>query len=143
MPNVKSTLIAVSAIVAIVASAYAHDGTNSKLLKEEDKIFVTMFGPVEFADAYGSRETGPHGTFGRFPAGFETPMHTHTHSYRAIVLKGSMTNPFGDEENPPIMEAGSYWAVTAGEAHITACVSETPCEFFMYGGSDFDFNPVQ
>ena len=57
----------------------------------------------------------------------------------AVVLKGTMTNPFGDEENPPEMEPGSFWSVKAGEKHVTACVSETPCEFLMWGGEKFDF----
>jgi len=143
MVKLKTILIAAGAAVAVAGAAYAHKETESKILKEEDKVFVNMFGPVDFADAYGDRATGPHGTFGRFPAGFETPLHTHSHSYRAIVLKGSMTNPFAGEESPPVMEPGSYWSVTGGDAHTTACVSATPCEFFMYGGEDFDFQPVQ
>ena len=69
----------------------------------------------------------------------KSPPHIHTHGYRAVVLKGTMTNPFDGEENPPEMEPGSYWAVKAGEKHTTACVSDTPCEFLMWGGEKFDF----
>ena len=50
-----------------------------------------------------------------------------------------MTNPFDGEENPPEMEPGSYWAVKTCEKHTTACVSDTPCEFLMWGGEKFDF----
>jgi len=100
-----------------------------------------VFGPVKFADAYGDRAKGGHGTFGQFPAKFETPPHKHTHAYRAVVLKGEMTNPFAGEANPPVMKPGSYWSVAAGEEHTTACVSDTPCEFFMWGSENFDFVP--
>ena len=119
------------------------DKVESKILPVEAKAFTPQFGPVEFADAFGSRDTGPHGTFGTFPAGFETPEHTHTHGYRAIVLKGEMTNPFDGEANAPIMAPGSYWSVAAGATHTTACVSETPCEFLMWGDRNFDFIAVQ
>ena len=119
------------------------DIVSSVTLREEDKAFTPQFGPVEFADAFGSREKGPHGTFGKFPAAFETPVHTHSHGYRAIVLKGEMTNPFADEENPPVMDPGSFWSVAAGESHTTACVSETPCEFLMWGDRNFDFIAAQ
>ena len=120
-------------------SAVRTDTVASVTLPEEQKAFNPMFGPVEFADAFGSRDTGPHGTFGKFPAGFETPGHTHTHGYSAVVLKGEMTNPFAGEENPPVMAVGSFWAVAAGEDHTTACVSDTPCEFLMWGDRNFDF----
>ena len=124
---------------AVADGSSSKDAVESKILREQDKAFTPQFGPVEFADAFGSRETGPHGTFGKFPPGFETPGHTHSHGYRAVVLKGSMTNPFEGEENPPVMEPGSYWSVKAGESHTTACVSDTPCEFLMWGDKNFDF----
>ena len=120
-------------------STAVEDIVTSKTLREEDKTFTPQFGPVEFADAFGNRETGPHGTYGKFPAEFETPAHIHSHGYRAVVLKGEMTNPFVDEANPPVMTSGSFWAVEAGDEHVTACVSDTPCEFLMWGDRNFDF----
>lgn len=130
--NVKDT-------VTEAATGGASDSVESVTLREQDKAFTPQFGPVEFADAFGSRETGPHGTFGKFPAGFETPAHIHSHGYRAVVLQGEMTNPFEGETNPPVMTAGSFWSVSAGENHTTACVSDTPCEFMMWGNEKFDF----
>jgi len=140
----RTTLLAAAVLALFQAGvAFADDGVASKILPEENKAFASVMGPVNFADAYGSRETGPHGTFGQFPANFETPEHTHAHGYRAIVLKGEMTNPFAGESTAPVMKAGSYWSVKAGEKHTTACVSATPCEFFMYSEDSFDFTPVK
>lgn len=134
------TLILSTSLAGIAAfAAHAAEETTSKILPEESKVFVEVFGPVQFADAYGSRDVGPQGTFGKFPANFETPEHIHTYSYRAVVLKGEMTNPFDGEKDAPIMKAGSYWSVAAGHKHTTACVSDTPCEFFMYTDKPFDF----
>lgn len=116
-----------------------------RVLPSEDRAFAPAFPGndlIAFAAAYGDRSTGRHGTFARFPANFETPPHRHTHSYRAVVLKGQMTNPFDGEEEAPVMGPGSYWEVTANSLHTTACVSEVPCEFFMFGTDSFDFKPA-
>ena len=129
--------------LSVIGDQMKFDPSKSSVLKEEDKKFNVVMEPISFADAYGSRETGPHGTYGQFPANFETPNHTHSNSYHAIVLKGEMTNPFTDEKNPPVMGPGSHWFVAAGEAHTTACVSDVPCEFFMYSDKGFDFAPVE
>ncbi len=144
----KKSLLAVTALSAALTSLYVvggemADSIKSMILAEENKSFVEVMEPISFADAFGSRETGPHGTFGQFPANFETPVHTHSHAYHAIVLKGEMTNPFADEENPPVMGPGSYWSVAAGDAHSTACVSDVPCEFYMHAAKGFDFAPVE
>lgn len=146
----KSLVFSGALMIALSTSAAIADGTDhgakaddvgSVTLKAEDREFFEAFGPVQFADAFGSRETGPHGTYGKFPARFETPAHTHSHGYRAVVLEGEMTNPFAGEENPPVMTAGSFWAVSAGDLHTTACVSDEECVFLMWGDADFDFVP--
>ncbi len=98
---------------------------------------------IAMATAFGDRAAGPHGTFGRFPANFTTPFHTHSGAYHGIVVKGVMTNPFKGETNPPKMQAGSYWHVPAGSIHATACVSDTPCEFYFHADEGFDFGPAE
>ena len=140
--NVTKFALTIAFLAASPAFA-GDDGVKSTILQEEDKSFVAVMGPVQFADAFGSREAGPHGTFGQFPGNFETPAHTHTHGYRAIVVKGEMTNPFDGQTDAPVMQPGSYWSVKAGQLHTTACVSETPCEFFMFSEAGFDFTPAE
>ena len=138
----NSRIFVVGAVLLGATYAWANSAEDV-ILPEQDKEFEVVMGPVAFADAYGDRSTGGHGTFGRFPPGFETPVHTHTHAYRAIVLRGEMTNPFEGQEDAPVMTAGSYWSVAAGSPHTTACVSDVECEFFMYGEDNFDFTPVE
>ena len=135
----KLKIIPLISVFILTTGCSATTNTQTKVLKEENKKFIQAFGPVKFADAYGSRQSGPHGTYVKFPAGFKTPSHIHTHSYRAIVIKGEMMNPFTNELNTPLMKPGSYWAVKAGERHTTECISVSPCEFFMYGNESFDF----
>lgn len=147
MTNTTIRAALIGALTLVATASFADDTTHgatsdnieSAVLQTENRDFFEAFGPVQFADAFGSRETGPHGTYGKFPGGFVTPDHTHSHGYQAVVLEGQMSNPFAGEENPPIMGPGSYWAVAAGEAHTTACVSEEACVFLMWGDQPFDF----
>lgn len=131
--------------LAISAKTPAHSQTiEDAALPVEAKQFTPAFSgndAITFATAYGDRNKHEHGTFGRFPANFETPSHTHSHDYRAVVISGEMTNPFEGQKNPPILRPGSFWSVSAGSVHTTACVSSTPCEFFMYSAKPFDFKP--
>ncbi len=141
---VKVALLAGFSIVLTSKSSANAQEVKDNALPVEAKKFAPAFpgnDAIQFAPAYGDRESGRHGTFGRFPANFETPAHVHSHDYRAVVLSGEMTNPFEGEENPPVLRPGSFWSVKAGSVHTTACVSSTPCEFFMYSNSSFDFKP--
>ncbi len=108
--------------------------------------WINPFGkaPIQFAVAYGDTFKKSHGTFGKFPGDFITPEHTHSHSYHAIVISGTITNPMtGDPHQPKKMGPGSYWYVPANAAHKTACISKEPCEFYMYQDTKFDFLPVK
>ena len=100
---------------------------------------------IRFGDAFGDRATGPQGTFGTFPPNFITPVHVHTNAYHGIVLFGTMTNPMGlkGDPNAAKMGPGSYWYVPAGMPHATACISNTPCMFYMHANKAFDFTVVE
>jgi quercetin dioxygenase-like cupin family protein len=98
---------------------------------------------IQMAGAYGDMSKGLHGTFGKFPPSFSTPFHPHSGAYHGVVLKGVMTNPFKNEAKSPRMEAGSYWHVPTNSVHATACVSDTPCEFYFHAGKGFDFKQVE
>ena len=107
----------------------------------EVKYFKPMDGaPIEFGMAYGNTFKSDHGTFGKFPGKFETPVHTHSQAYHAIVIEGVMTNPMqGQTGFVSKMGPGSYWFVPAGQAHSTACISSSPCQFYMHQQVPFDF----
>ncbi len=120
------------------------DPNTTVALPSGDISYQNINEAIQMADVWGDRATGAHGTFGKFPANFEAPLHTHTFAYHGVVVSGVMTNPFGKagEKNPPQMPAGSYWYVPAGVPHTTACVSNTPCQFFFDSEGAFDFVPV-
>ncbi|MEZ4363742.1 MAG: DUF4437 domain-containing protein [Kofleriaceae bacterium] len=110
-------------------------------------------GPL-MVDSWGNRGTGAHGTLGVFPPGFVAPIHTHSHAYHGVVLRGEMTNPFGTDLAPLLddnpnnnhgqvrLPAGSYWHVPAGSQHTTTCVGPEVCWFYFYADEAFDFTPL-
>jgi len=137
-----ATLLGACAVAQ--AEGPAWDPNKPVALPSGDVAYQNINEAIQMADVWGDRATGPHGTFGKFPANFETPVHTHTFAYHGVVLAGVMTNPFGEtgEKSPAKMPAGSYWYVPAGTPHSTACVSTTPCQFFFDSEGGFNFTPL-
>jgi hypothetical protein len=52
----------------------------------------TEKGELQAGPAYGDLQNGRHGTFVRMPAGFKSPVHTHTEDYFAVVVEGVGSN---------------------------------------------------
>jgi quercetin dioxygenase-like cupin family protein len=140
---IRTPLAALFCMMSLASIAQAESAVENKIVPEDQRAFFTVSDPIQFAVVTGDLQKGPQGTFGRFPGDFITPMHTHSHAYEAIVISGRMTNPFDGEENPPVMGPGSFWSVAAGAEHATACVSEEPCEFFMFASDGFDFEVAE
>jgi len=117
-------------------------GDNAVSLQASALSWTEIAPFVKMAAAYGDRSSGGHGTFGRFPPGASSPVHTHSGDYRAVVLAGVKTAPFNHDPSPRKLGAGSGWWVPGGAVHATACVSDTPCLFYFHADSGFDFSPV-
>jgi len=155
MKTIKKLLVAVIVIIGIgntsaqnasSAKPLNTNGTEGVFIAFKDlKWYNPMEGaPIQFAAGSGKTFETAHSTFGKFPGNFITPMHTHSHSYQAIVISGVMTNPMASDKGDPIkLGPGSYWYVPANEAHQTACISEEPCIFYMYQPVPFDFIPKE
>lgn len=102
----------------------------------------TEIGELKASPAYGDLSKGMHGTFIKMPARFVSPLHTHTEDYFGIVIEGvgANTQEGGQDVALP---AGSYWLQKGKERHVTKCVSETDCLFFIYQPGRFDYLPAQ
>ena len=98
----------------------------------------TEKGELLAGPAYGHFQNGRHGTFVRMPAGFVSPVHTHTEDYYAVVVEGVGANHALDAEAVPL-PVGSYWFQRGEEAHVTQCLSETDCLFFIVQPGKFDY----
>lgn len=138
-----STLLTTSLFGFAGQAQEAFDPTQPKATQNSALNYFNLNEAIQMADAYGALAEGAHGTFGKFPANFNSGEHTHSGAYHGIVLKGTMTNPFEDKADAPELVAGSYWYVPAGMKHSTLCVSDEPCEFFFFADAEFDFLPTQ
>ncbi|HEV2699389.1 MAG TPA: DUF4437 domain-containing protein [Terriglobales bacterium] len=85
-----------------------------------------VHGELQIAPAYGDLGHGAHGTFVKMPAGFVSPIHTHTAAYWGVVISGVGVNtPVGGADVP--LPVGSYWFQKGGERHMTKCISPNEC----------------
>ncbi len=134
-------LLAGTLTVALPVSAgSSFDPAKETVLPSTAVVFNKINPAISMGGAYGDMTKGAHGTFGKFPANFETPYHSHSGAYHGVVISDTMTNPFAGEKNPPKMAPGSYWYVPANAVHATACVSTTPCQFYFHAKEKFDFH---
>jgi len=128
MSNQDKQIVHEGPSVSIPANQISFINTGVKTEKGE-----LLAGP-----AYGDLQNGRHGTFVRMPAGFKSPVHTHTEDYFAVVVEGVGSNHPVDAPADPLPK-GSYWFQRGEEAHVTECLSETDCLFFIVQPGKFDY----
>ena len=97
---------------------------------------------VQIADLWGDHTKGAYGAFIKFPAGFSTPLHTHTNTMKVVILSGTFIH--GPEGKPEVrLGAGSYFLQPGGNyRHTTACDKASECVFFAESAGKFDLKPV-
>lgn len=132
----KTTIIRMIAAGGLCAVFAAHAGAQTpdgpRHGSQMDIPFEEPFPGVRFGTVWGDRAAGPHGTFVQFAPGVASPPHAHSHDTHNVVIYGVVENPYVGEENPPRFTAGDHWLVPAGAMHVTACVSATPCLFYVH-----------
>lgn len=99
-----------------------------------------VHGELQVAPAFGDLGHGAHGTFIKMPAGFISPVHTHTEDYYAVVISGVAVNGVPGSTDLPL-PVGSYWFQKGGEPHVTKCISPNECILFISQPGKFDFLP--
>jgi len=97
-------------------------------------------GELRAAPAYDDLAHGPHCTFIRMPAGFVSPIHTHTNDYWGVVISGVVVNGQSGSKDAPL-PAGSYWFQKGGERHISKCILPNECLLFISQDVKFDYIP--
>lgn len=97
---------------------------------------------VKVADLWGNHQKGPFGAFFKLPAGFATPLHTHTYDMKVVFLSGTyLQTPEGKAEVR--LGPGSYMLQPGGNyRHITKCDAASDCVFFVESKGAFDLKPV-
>lgn len=96
---------------------------------------------VQQAVVWGNAQKGPHGSFAKFAAGTETPLHTHTANGRSVVISGTIVE--GLEGQPPKeLGPGSYFSIPGGVKHTTACKGGAECVIYSDWAGAFDLVPA-
>ena len=121
----------------LVNVAAMADDRQSATMTPADTLEWVQDGGPPFAVAW-SDDDGAHGRFVRFPPGFSSPIHTHSHDYHGIVVMGVMDNPMHDEDDAVDLPSGSAYFVPGKSVHTTRCISDTPCLFYVHQNAPFD-----
>jgi anti-sigma factor ChrR (cupin superfamily) len=97
---------------------------------------------VKIADVWGDHTSGAFGAFVKFPAGFITPVHTHTNVFKIVVVSGTFVQT--PEGKPEVrLGPGSYESQPAGDyRHVSGCDKASECLFFVQAPGKFDLLPV-
>src|SRR5262245_13265132 len=145
MRGKNALAFAASFVLAAVVSAQAATAPvfmPAKDLKWADLDPAAAPG-VKIADVWGNHTTGAFGAFTKFPAGFKTPLHTHTNEFKIVIIKGTfIQTPEGKAEVR--LGPGSYLLEPGGAyKHTTACDKAAECEFFISSAGKFDLLPVE
>jgi len=97
---------------------------------------------VKFADVWGDHTKTGYGAFVKFPAGFTSPLHTHSHAAKIVVISGTFIQvPEGKAEVR--LGPGSY-LMQPGKTykHVTSCDKASECLIFSESTGAFDLIPV-
>ena len=97
---------------------------------------------VKVADLWGNHAKGAFGAYIKLPAGFTTPLHTHTHDMKVIFVSGTYIQ--APEGKPEVrLGPGSYMMQPGGDyRHTTSCDKSADCVFFVESAGAFDLKPV-
>jgi quercetin dioxygenase-like cupin family protein len=132
-------------IIATLLAPISANAEQITLLDSNDFSWETTPEGVAFAALQGDRFAESYQALVRLPAGTVSPPHVKSANMYGIMLQGEMKHyAHGEEpETARKIGAGSFYSISSGMAHISACVSEEPCVTYLYQDGAFDFLPVQ
>lgn len=97
--------------------------------------------PVEAALLWGDPGTGPAAFLIRIPEGYAEPWHTHTSTYRAVLIEGRVQSRGKDAATDlaEIYGPGSYLVQPGGQIHSEVNAGDGPllALVFFEGPADF------
>ncbi|MGW8184142.1 MAG: cupin domain-containing protein [Burkholderiales bacterium] len=97
--------------------------------------------PVEAALLWGDPATGPAAFLVRMPKGYSEPWHSHTSTYRAVLLEGQFQSRGKDAATDfsDVYRPGSYVVQPGGQIHSEVNAGDGPllAVVFFEGPADF------
>jgi hypothetical protein len=98
---------------------------------------------VQLATLWGDPAAGAFGAFMRLPAGFNSPLHRHTHPMKVVFVSGTYIQ---EPDGEPVVHLGpgSFMMQPGGDyRHRTSCGSDMDCVFFVESAGAFDMFVVE
>ena len=96
---------------------------------------------VQQAVTWGNPQKGAHGSFAKFAAGTEVPLHTHTAGGRSVVISGTLVEGV-EGQKPKELGPGSYFFIPGDVKHTTACKAGGDCIIYSDWSGAFDLKPA-
>ncbi len=127
-----------SAFVAGVAvgkaAAPAPKFTAAEEVKWDDQ------GGLKLATLFGDYKKGPYGGLLKLPAGFTSPLHSHSGTYEAVEISGTSSHWLRGEDGTKAkkMTPGSYWTIPGKLDHVSSCAPGADCVLFIWQKTKFD-----
>ncbi len=93
--------------------------TDKTITSYDDLPFAPLAegSPIEIAHLWGNMETGPCALMIRVPEGVRDPWHSHSATYRAVLIKGQFQSHEPDSEAKDTFGPGSYIVQPGGAVH--------------------------
>lgn len=133
--------VAGGAFVAGTAVGQAPKGV--KFVERSEVKMDDLGGPL-IGNLNGDYKKGAWTGLFSMPAGFTSPLHTHTGAYEAIQLEGTSRHWLEGEDGTKAkkMTPGSYWAMPGKLKHYSACDAGSKCTVIVMAKTKFDFKDM-
>jgi len=113
---------------------------KAKFIAAEEVKWDDVGGP-KLGTLTGDYKKGPYVGLLKLPAGFTSPLHTHTGTYEAVEISGTSSHWLKGEDGTKAkkMTPGSYWTITGKAEHTSSCAPGVDCVFVVWQKAKFDF----
>ncbi|NIP16921.1 MAG: DUF4437 domain-containing protein [Xanthomonadales bacterium] len=98
--------------------------------------------PVQAALLWGDPATGPAAVLVRFPAGFSEPLHSHSSTYHAVLVKGQFQTRNGPDSVSEVYGPGAHVVQPGGAVHAEANPGKEEMVALVYFEGPVDFVPA-
>lgn len=137
MKHIPSLIVVIVAALGAAASVRAGDIGKSVVLAKSDLKWKPMGNAgVAAAAVSGDMDKGPSRFFLKYPAGWVTPLHSHTANHHVTVVSGSMTLTVGGKEHR--LGPGSYFMLSNKASHIAKVDSGEDAVMFIHAEAPWD-----
>jgi quercetin dioxygenase-like cupin family protein len=126
---------------AFLAGTAVGDGAKGVKFIERSEVKMDDIGGPTIGSLTGDYKKGNYTALFTLPAGFTSPMHTHSGAYEAVQIEGTSRHWLEGEDGTKAkkMTPGSYWTMPAKVKHYSACDAGTKCTLLIMQKTKFDY----